>query len=136
MPGEVRVPTWDNVTAESAAFFRSNIPGLRPVSGTLETDDHAISLIETVSDLSVGVGRIVQGDPEDGRRMGIYGVAELRLALDLVERLGAEAVHLVEGPRELGGHPRLVLLCEDPDGTISRQCALVAPREDVQQGVV
>ena len=136
MPGEVRVPTWDNVTAESAAFFRSNIPGLRPVSGTLETDDPAISLIEPVSALSVGVGRIVQGAPEGGRREGIYGVAAHRQAHDQVARIGAEAVHLVEGPRELGGHPRLVLLCEDPDGTISRQCALVAPREDVQQGVV
>lgn len=131
-----RVPTWDNIPAEDVAFFRSRLPGLRPVPGTLETDEHVISLIETVSDNSVGVGQVVHGNPDDGGRMGIYGVAELRLALELAEAHGAEAVHLVEGPRDLGGHPRLVLLCEDPDGWVDHRCILVAPREDVQREVV
>ena len=130
------VPTWDNITEEAASFFRSRLPGLRAVPGTLETFDHVISLIETVSDNSVGVGQVVKGDPEDGARIGIYGVEELRRALKLAEAHGAEAVHLVEGPREFAGYPRLVLLCEDPDGNVSRQCVLVAPREDVQREVV
>lgn len=136
MPEEAAIPTWDNITEESVSFFRSCLPGLRPVPGTLETFDHVISLIETVSDNSVGVGQVVKGDPEDGARIGIYGVEELRLALKLAEAHGAEAVHLVEGPRDLGGHPRLVLLCEDPDGNINHRCVLVAPREDVQREVV
>lgn len=131
-----RIPTWDNITDEDVAFFRSRLPGLRPVAGTLETYDHTISLIETVSDNSVGVGQVVHGNPDDGARMGIYGVAELRLALELAEAHGAEAIHLVEGPRDLGGHPRLVLLFEDPDGAIDHRCVIVAPREDVQREVV
>ena len=131
------IPTWDNVTPESAAFFRSSLrPGLRPIAGTLETAEHTVSFIATVSDFSLGVGYIVDGDPEEGARIGVYGVEELRWALALADAYKAEAVHLVEGPRELGGHPRLVLLCEDPDGNISRQCVLVAPREDVQREVV
>lgn len=127
--------SWDAITEASASCLRSNLPGLRPIPGRLETYDHVIDYIETNRDNTVAVGWI-EGDPEDGDRFGVYGLQELREALEYAEAIGAEAVCLAEGPREFAGYPRLVMLCEDPDGDIYRRCVVVAPREDVQREVV
>ena len=127
--------SWDAITEASAGCLRSRLPGLRPVPGRLETYDHAIANIETNRDHTVAVGWI-EGDPEEGNRFGVYGLEELKQALEYAEAFGAEAVCLVEGPREFAGYPRLVLLCEGRDGYIGRRCVVVAPREDVQQEAV
>lgn len=121
--------SWDKISAEEANFLRTNLPGLRPVPGRLKTRDLRIDYIEALSDKSVGVGWVDEGDcPENSERYGVYGLEELRIALEFAEAFGAESVYLVEGPRS-PGYPRLVLLCEDKDGFVGRRCVIVAPQD-------
>ena len=126
--------SWDKITAEDARSLRSNLPGLRPVPGTLELQSLRIDYVEALSDKSVGVGWI---EGFAGAGVGVYGLEELRIALAYAEAFGAESVHLIEAPKA-GGYPRLVLLCEDEDGYVGRRCVLVAPQnpEAGQQEVV
>jgi len=113
-----------------ATGIPSPFPTLHRTPTILETYDHIIIELHINRKDTVGVGW-VEGDPEAGNRLGVYGLRELQEALEYAEGLGAEAVALVEGPRKTpGGYPVLVMLCEDPEGSVSRQCVVVAPRDE------
>lgn len=121
--------SWDRITDADASYLRSNLPGLRPISGALKVQNFGINYIEALSDKSVGVGWVEGGNPEECMPVGVYGLEELRIALEFAEAYGAESVHLVGGPRDPRGYPRLVLLCEDEDGHVRGRCVVVAPKD-------
>lgn len=131
--------SWDKITAEDASWLRSHFPGLRPALGALEVGDSRINYIEVNQDRSIGVGWVDKcPDPEIDELIGVYSLQKLQVALEYAEDCGAQAVHLIEGPRQPGRLPTLVLLCEDEDGYVGRRCVLVAPQdpEAGQQEVV
>lgn len=113
--------------------YREDIPYralntmLRASTTQLKTASHTITDLYVNLTSTVGCGWIQEGNPEDGKRFGVYRVDDLKMAINLAESHGAEKVHLVEGPKSDSLSPVLVLLSEVLGGHVSRYCIVVSP---------